>query len=71
MKCCEKFKVSLKISREFLSGSWQCWSNVGEQPTTSSFCFEQFELKFIFTWNLSMFLGVTGDLKNYFRVSSM
>jgi hypothetical protein len=63
--------LSLKISPEFLSDSWQCWSKDRELPTTSSFCVEQFALKFVFMWNLSVYLGVTRDLKNYFRVSSM
>jgi len=38
MKLSEKLQVFLQISEEFLSGSWQYWSNLRALPTMSSFC---------------------------------
>jgi hypothetical protein len=38
----EKFQVCLEISREYLSGSWQYWSNILAQPTACLFSSDSF-----------------------------
>ena len=47
--------------REFLSGSWQCWSNLLGLPAASFF------------WSVNDFMDrdFVRDMKNYFMVSSI
>jgi hypothetical protein len=54
LKYREKFQISLEISREFLSGSWQYWSILRALPTASLFCFVQFVFKVIFSCIVSV-----------------
>jgi hypothetical protein len=62
LKYCEKFQISLKISREFLSGNCQYWSNLRAPPTASLFCFGQFVFKVIFSRIVSVFVSYCYNL---------
>jgi len=44
-KICEKFQMSLEMSRWFLSGNWPCWSYLFALPASSVVCCGQFALK--------------------------
>jgi hypothetical protein len=57
LKYREKFQISLEISREFLSGNWQYWSNLRALPIASLFCFGQFVFKVIFSCIVSVFVS--------------
>jgi hypothetical protein len=57
LKYREKFQISLEISREFLSGNWQYWSNLRAVPTASLFCFGRFVFKVIFSCIVSVFVS--------------
>jgi hypothetical protein len=46
---CEEFQILRKISAEFLSGIWQCWSNLRALPAASLFCFGQFVFDVMFS----------------------
>jgi hypothetical protein len=54
LKYREKFQISLEISREFLYGNWQYWSNLRAVPAASLFCFGQFVFKVIFSCTVSV-----------------
>jgi hypothetical protein len=45
------------MSREILCSCWQCSSKLLAVPVTSSFCFGQFVLKFLFVCNLPVFVS--------------
>jgi hypothetical protein len=51
-------KIYLEISREFLSGDWQYWSNLPALPTDSYYFFSFPKV------------GIPRDMSNYFRGSS-
>jgi hypothetical protein len=57
LKYREKLQMSLEISREFLSGSWQYWSNLRALPTASFFCFGQFVFKVILSFIVSVLIS--------------
>ena len=68
----ESLNKNLEIPREFLSSGWQYWTNLYALATVSLFCSGQFVLRVIFTYMAAKFsyIGVTMDMKDYFKNSS-